>query len=425
MERKLKLIVIPVLSFLLFWLLTGFVNSSFSVKEKTPNTDRTAVKKEEIPTLVKELRSDFKLQYSLFKKAFLENGRFVYNTGDYRIVFTVDPRFQQAVEKEFDRFKVKYGAFVAVDPATGKVLAAVSSLSYPDLLLKRSFPTASTFKIVTAAAALDTGIAKPDTELTCGGVGDSCSPSVWLNSSYRVKRRFSQAFATSANPFFGNLGRLMGKETLMEYAHRFGFNRKGYNFPWGIVREPLDDYELALTAAGLGDTTASPFHEALMAQAVVNGGVMMKPFIVEKVVDLKTGREYLLKPSPFQRVMKKETADEIKKMMVLTVKVGTVAGKRYFKKLSRYSSLTVGGKTGTLTERSYPEGRCEWFTGFFSYGGRTVAVSSVAVNNWLYYISGYEIAAVAAADFVKLQERLAKEGRDVRVLQDSEEGNSG
>ena len=414
MRRKVKLFTVPLISALLFLLLASFVNAIVpSQKEKVENAEAKIeeTQEEKEPEFVKELKNDFKLQYQLFRKAKLENNKFVYNTGNYRIIFTVDPRFQEAVENEFKRFKIKYGAYVALDPKTGDVIAAVSSLKYPNLLFKRSFPTASTFKIVTAAAALDTGIATPKTELNCGGLGDSCSPSVWLNSPYRVERVFSQSFATSANPFFGNLGRLIGKKKLMEYAYRFGFNRRGYNFPWGVLREPLDDYELALMAAGLGDTVTSPFHEALIAQTIVNGGVMVKPHIVEKVIDLKTGKEYDFKPVPIGRVVKEKTADEIKKMMVLTVKIGTVANRRYFRLLRKYSGLTVGGKTGTLTERSYPEGRCEWFTGFMSYGGKTLAVSSVAVNNWLYYLSGYEISAVAAADFVKLQERYAKGGK--------------
>jgi cell division protein FtsI/penicillin-binding protein 2 len=95
--------------------------------------------------------------------------------------------YPHAVKKEFKRFRVKYGAYVAIDADTGKVLAAVSSIDYPDLTFKRTFPAASTFKIVTAAAALETGLATPNTEMVCGGTGDSCSPSVWLNSRYKVK----------------------------------------------------------------------------------------------------------------------------------------------------------------------------------------------------------------------------------------------
>jgi cell division protein FtsI/penicillin-binding protein 2 len=174
--------------------------------ETEPKIETLKEKKEEKePLFLKELLSDFTLQYRLFKKAKVKEDRYVYNNGRYTVYFTVNPEFQKKIEDEFKRFKVKYGAFVAEDPKTGKVVAVVSSLKYPDLAIKRSFPTASTFKIVTAAAALDTGLATPKTTLTCGGLGDSCSPSVWLNSRLQIKREFAQSFATSANPFFGNL----------------------------------------------------------------------------------------------------------------------------------------------------------------------------------------------------------------------------
>jgi len=400
-----KLLLFPLVGVFLF-LIAFLINQTFGNERASKRVEKELSAKPTEPQIVKLLSSDFAFQYSLFKKAQVKGSHFVYSNGRYEVYFTVDPKFQKAVEEEFKRFKVKYGAYAAVDPKTGKVLAAVSSLSYPDLVLKRSYPTASTFKIITAAAALELGLATPTTKLNCGGLGDSCSPSVWLNSRYRVERVFKSSFATSANPFFGNLGRLLGKENLVKFARLFGFNSHLYNFPWGVFREPLDDYEVALMAAGLGDTTTSPLHQALIAQTIVNGGVMMKPLLVEKVVDLKTGRTYLFKPQPIRRVISKKTASEIEKMMELTVKMGTVSDKRYFRRLRRlYPDLVIGGKTGTLTEKSYPEGRCEWFTGFLKYGNREIAFSSVAVNQWLYYITGYEIGAVAGEAFVKLTEK--------------------
>ncbi|WP_456435434.1 penicillin-binding transpeptidase domain-containing protein [Thermovibrio ammonificans] len=405
MSRKFILIL---LTLTVFAFGISLITTGTETKPEAPTKPVKSRQKE--PSFVKELLSDFSMQYRLFKKATLENGRYTYNNGRYTVVFTVDPQFQQKVEAEFKRFKVKYGAFVAEEPYTGKIVAVVSSLEYPDMAMKRSYPTASTFKIVTAAAALDSGLATPKTELVCGGVGDSCSPSVWLNSPFKVKREFAQSFATSANPFFGNLGRLIGKEELLKYARLFGFNSKLYNFPWGIYREPLDGYELALMAAGLGDTTTSPFHQAVIAQTILNNGVMLKPTFIEKIIDNKTGKVvYTFKPEVIRRVVKPETAKEIERMMELTVKLGTVSRRRYFLQLRRrYPDAVIGGKTGTLTEKSYPEGRCEWFTGFLKVGDRTIALSSVAVNNWLYYISGYEIAAVAAMDFAKLYQNYAK-----------------
>jgi len=404
-----KVFIYPLLGLLLFAGFAFLIGQTFGNEGSSKRVERElSGQVDETPQIVKLLSSDFAFQYSLFKKAQVEGDRYVYSDGRYKLYFTIEPEFQEAVKREFKRFKVKYGAYVAIEPETGRVLAAVSSLSHPDLTLKRSYPTASTFKIVTAAAALELGIANPETVLNCGGVGDSCSPSVWLNSNYRVERVFKNSFATSANPFFGNLGRLIGKEELLKFARLFGFNSSLYNYPWGVFREPLDDYELALMAAGLGDVTTSPFHQALIAQTILNGGLMLKPYLVDRVVDLKSGKVYSFKPEVLRRVISAETAGELQEMMKLTVKLGTVADKRHFRRLKRlYPDIEIGGKTGTLTERSYPEGRCEWFTGFLKLGDRSLAFSSVAVNQWVYHITGYEISAVAGEAFAKL---VKKEG---------------
>jgi cell division protein FtsI/penicillin-binding protein 2 len=402
------------LTLLLFISLLTFVGGillknsiSYSQSTSKPQKGESPQKK-----FLKELLSDFSLQFSLFKHSTLEGNRYVYRDNNVVVIFTVDPYFQKAIKKEFKRFHVKYGAYVAIDANTGKVLAAVSSIDYPDLTLKNTFPAASTFKIITTAAALETGLATPNTELVCGGTGDSCSPSVWLNSHYRVKRKFAESFATSANPFFGNLGRLLGEEPLLEFARKFGFNRKDYGFPWGILRKPLDEYDLALTAAGLGETRTSPFHQALIASVVENEGIMVKPTLIDKVLDTKGKVLYTFRKEVFGRVVSAGTARAIKEMMLLTVKQGTVSDKRYFRRLQRlYPEVTIGGKTGTLSELTYPEGRCEWFTGFIEYNRKRIAFSSLAVNNHYFYITGYEIAAVASIDFVKLYENFAKRGR--------------
>ena len=413
----MKRFTLPLSGILLFVLSLSLFWNPNNLKPLEGNSVKSNSEQTNENKFIKELESDFKLQYDLFKKSKVINGKYVYNNGVYEITFTIDPKFQEKIEDEFRKFKLKYAAFVAIEPETGRVVAAVSSLNYPNLLFKRNFPTASTFKIVTAAAALDTGLAGPDTELLCGGVGDSCSPYVWLNSKLQIKRKFSEAFANSANPFFGNLGRLIGKEELLKYARLFGFNRSDYNFPWGRIEEPQGDYEIALTAAGLGKTTSSPFHEALIAQVIVNRGVMVKPTLIESIKDLKTGRVYGLKPTPICRVIKEKTAKEIEKMMELTVKRGTVSNRKYFRLARRYRELKIGGKTGTLSELSYPEGRCEWFTGFMEFKNRKLAISSVAVNGKLYYLSGYEIAAIAAIDFAKLNMKIAKEESNVHLLQ--------
>ncbi len=352
-----------------------------------------------------EVLSDFSLQYSLFKRAELEDGKYVYRDGDYKIVFTIDPQFQEAARKVFKTYKLKYGAFVAIEPLTGKVVSALSSLEYPDLTMKATFPAASTFKIVTAVAAIESGIANLDTKMVCGGYGDSCSPTVWLNSNYKVVRNMRSSFATSANPYFGNLGRILGKQLLLSTAKRMGFGRHDYGFPWGKVEEPVDDYQVALTAAGLGDSVVSPFHEALISATVLNGGIMPKPSLIERIE--KGGKVvYLFKPSYFGRVMSESTANAIKEMMKGTVKFGTAAQKRYFRVFKRkFRDLEIGGKTGTLSELTYPEGRCEWFVGFFKSDSLSLAVASLAVNESRYYLTGYDISPLVFMELFKERRR--------------------
>ncbi len=411
--RKVQILI----GFILLLTLSGFVVYKDSDEKKSNSISITFEKKEKKEEEEKKifhgklnkLLNDFSYQYFLFRQATEENGRYVYRDKDMTVVFTVDPQFQNCIKKEFKRLKVKYGAYVAIDASNGKVLAAVSSLDYPDLTFKRTFPAASTFKIVTAAAALETGIADLDTSFVCGGHDDSCSPSVWLNSRYKVKRNLRDSFAHSSNPFFGNLGRLIGKEKLIEFAQKFGFNRPDYGFPWGILREPLDGYDLALMAAGLGETRISPFHEALMALTVANNGVMLKPSLVEKIYDSEGNLLFSFKREELSRVISPSTAEKIRSMMILTVKYGTVSDRKFFRMLKRkYPQLIIGGKSGTLSELTYPEGRCEWFTGFMEYDGKRVAFSSLAVNGSKYYISGYELGAVASMDFVKLNGEYVK-----------------
>ena len=389
------------------------IDSSASVDVKL-NGSSTKTEKKKVEnrkpyqSLVSKLRSDFLYQFKLFKKAKEEDGRYVYrDLNGTEVVFTVKPELQNSIKREFKRYRLKYGAFVAIEPSTGKVLAAVSSVDYPDLTVKNGFVAASTFKIVTAAAALEKGI-DPSKKIVTRGHDDSCSPEVWFNSRYIIYRNMFHSFAYSSNPYFGVLGRLIGEDTLFKYAYAFGFNRDDYNFPWGIIRKPLDDYDLALISAGLGEVRVSPFHEALISATIENGGVMILPSLIEEI---RYKGEVVYKndtPIVIGRVVKEETAKTLRKMMINTVKFGTASEKKFFRRLRRFSFLTVGGKTGTLSQLNYPEGRCEWFTGFVENGDKKLAISSVAVNEARYYITGYDLSALAVLTMVKNNIILAR-----------------
>ncbi len=366
--------------------------------------------KEKMPYmyLVNKIEKDFLFQFFLFKKANVKNGKYIYTDANgTEVVFTVNPEVQKQIEREFKRYRLEYGAFVAIEPSTGKVVTAVSSVDYPDLTIKNTFVAASTFKIITAAAALENSI-NPNKNLVTRGHDDSCSPTVWFNSKYIIYRNMFHSFAYSSNPYFGVVGKLLGEKKLLDFASIFGFNRNDYNFPWGTVRKPLDDFDLALTAAGLGETRVSPFHEALISATIENGGVMILPFLVEEV-RYKGNTVYEHKsPVVLRKTINKKTADTIKRMMLGTVRFGTASGKKFFKKIRRRSSLKMGGKTGTLSQLNFPEGRCEWFTGFVEDGDKKIAIASVAVNDARYYITGYDLSALAVLTMLKSDYLFAK-----------------
>ena len=186
----------------------------------------------------------------------------------------------------------------------------------------------------------------------------------------------------------------------MEFARRFGFNRKGYGFPWGKVEEPAGDYHIALLSAGLKGAHTSPLHQAFVASIVENGGVAILPNLIARIETTEGRLIYSGEPIVLGRAISRKTADALKEMMVMTVTSGTASDRRYFRLLRRkHRDLKIGGKTGTLSQWLYPEGRCEWFVGFLEHRGRKLAFASIAVNGSRYVISGYELGAVIAMRF--------------------------
>ena len=140
------------------------------------------------------------------------------------INYTLDPNLQNWAEERLQRYNPDYGAFVALDPDTGKILAMASSRrdqqQSSDLPLNATYPAASIFKVITAAATIEEGIATPQTVFAFNGK----STSLYKNQVYQVKENkwtrrmsFKTAFAKSVNPIFGRLGaKELGPQTLLD-----------------------------------------------------------------------------------------------------------------------------------------------------------------------------------------------------------------
>lgn len=292
---------------------------------------------------------------------------------------TLDSGLQKFLEDRLARAGAPMVALAALDPKTGEVKALVSYDRLPgrvNYALTPAFPAASVFKMVTAAAALEKGGLTPDSTIPFHGASHTLYRSQIKMPEPKAGRKptLTEAFAKSYNPVFGKLAnKPVGSLTLSKYADRFGFNQAiRFELPVAPSRSWVphnDSYELALSGSGFNrKTTLSPLHGALMAGAVLNGGIMMEPTVVERVMVYKAGRLgaqiYRAEPRTLRRSLTPETASRMRTLMAATVTKGT--GRRSFRR-ARYDkvlkNLILGGKTGSINDvtRKY---RVDWFVGY-------------------------------------------------------------
>jgi penicillin-binding protein A len=291
------------------------------------------------------------------------------------IQYSFDPNLQSEMEKLFKSYSPDYGAFVAMDAVTGRVLAMVSHSNDPtvhdNLALRSTYPSASIFKVVTAAAAIEENKLSPDSMLQYNGSNHTLyRGNVLKNKVNRWSRYVSlkEAFAKSVNTVFGRLGAFtVGPAKMRVYADRFGFNRKlASDLPVHPGTAPIvdDSWGLAQAASGFTrENTMSPMQGAMIAAAVAHDGVMMEPYVVESVHDQEGAPLYFAEPKVSGIPVDPMTANEIRALMNETVTHGTSrkSFRGFFK--GRFKQLNVGGKTGSLTGTD-PKGKYDWFIGY-------------------------------------------------------------
>lgn len=284
---------------------------------------------------------------------------------------TIVPAAQRAA---FRGLGPRKGAVAAVEPATGRILALVSSPSYdPGALsgndaaaarswerlngdadrpmlnraVRRTYPPGSTFKVVTAAAALDAGVIRDLDAPT-----DSPAPYTLPGTTTRLSDEtdgcrdasLRDAFTRSCNTVFAKLGVDVGVRDMAATAEAFGFNDAGPGIPFPVARSTfgtsLDRAQLALSSIGQYNTRATPLQMAMVAAAVANGGRVRAPYLVERTtrpggVTLRTAGS-----RPARQAMSPATALRLKELMRDVVERGT--GRN-----AAVRGATVGGKTGT------------------------------------------------------------------------------
>lgn len=313
------------------------------------------------------------------------------------VKYTIDAPLQNEMQKLFEAYKPDYGAFVAMDAATGRILSLVSythkSKDLGNLALKTMFPSASVFKIVTATAAIDRERATKDTVIAFTGANHTLyRKNVTDQAPRRWARRMTikEAFARSVNTVFAKLGVFFLKPfELEEYARRFQFNQAIAADlpvqPGKFTIPDSDPFVLAELASGYNRLSLmSPVQGAMIAAAVANDGVMMEPHIVDGLSSEDGRALYGAEARQASVVMSPETAAEVRALMHETVVRGT--GRKSFFTFVRKRSgqdLELGGKTGSLMSLT-PRGKCDWFVGYGRKNGKKIAVAALTVNesNW-------------------------------------------
>lgn len=291
------------------------------------------------------------------------------------------------IEYIMNTYRVRYGAVVAIDVKTCKPIAVVSKGE--DFSAFKSYPAASLIKLVTASAAIEINHFSPYALFYYDSRNASQSIRALTNGYYdgRKKITFSMALAKSNNPVFGKLALYkIGGANLQSYFDRFYFNK-----PLGpsFVQESKayvdsNSVDIAQTGAGLNpDTTLSPFHAALIAQAIGNKGRMCVPY--EGFDNLQ--QQYT------QQIINPETARELIDMMRLTITKGT-SRRAFFNRRGRYilANISVAGKTGSIHGYD-PEGDYEWFVGVAPVNDPEIAVSALVVNGKRWSIKGSYLGA--------------------------------
>ena len=326
------------------------------------------------------------------------------------VVTTIDAAAQRVA---MQALAGRCGSVVALAPSTGRVLVMASTPTYDPNLIERSFrratrvsapcrPTSpllnratqgpvfipgSTFKIVTAAAALDSPRWSPQSTFNDPGYcieygkrvfnyADQAGPHVYGTVD------FAEAVENSINSVFCDLGKAMGARRLIDYTKRFGFyedppletpdeeRSPSGLYSKGKLFDPEDPNQVdpGRLAFGQERMLVTPLQMAMVAAAVANGGVLMEPHVVDRIVSPKGDVLTRTRPDELRRVMKADTAAALGSMMVRVVESGTGTA-------AQIPGVEVAGKTGTAETGRANEND----TGFIAFAPAGDARIAIAV----------------------------------------------
>lgn len=278
------------------------------------------------------------------------------------IHLTIKRDIQNLVEQKIAEGVAKYGAksadAVIMEPSTGKILAMASYpsydparfVAYPPSLYKNplvadSYEPGSTFKVLTVASGIDAGVITPETQCDDCGAPKTIGKytiKTW-NDKYFKNITMLDALAKSDNTAMMFVAARLGKERFVSYIHNFGMGEKtGIDLQDETTPSLRDDNkwgDIDVATASFGQGIAVTGIQILDAVAsVANHGMLMRPYVVDKVV--ADQQVYTTQPKPVRQVMKDSTAAQVTQMMIYSAGHGDA-------KWALPKGYTIAGKTGT------------------------------------------------------------------------------
>ncbi len=324
------------------------------------------------------------------------------------VVTNLDPAAQRVALSDLEA--AGFGAVVAIEPQSGRVRVMASNPPYDpnripydlsklnldkaetplvDRATQGQYPPGSTFKVVTAAAGLDTGTITPETAFA--------APSPLEVQGLPLENDFGESFppisldtalTQSVNTWFAQLGEKLGTETMFEYMDRFGFNAKPaidlpenqvyksgvYDYEAERLLGPGDPVDIGRVAIGQERLAVTPLQMAEVAAAVANKGKLMKPQIWSRVVDSDGRVTKRLEPSEYGQPISAQTAEALATAMEGVVREGTGTN-------AAIEGVDVAGKTGTAETPSEACGNSSeanqaWFIGFAPAQDPKIAIAA-------------------------------------------------
>ncbi|MFC5720231.1 peptidoglycan D,D-transpeptidase FtsI family protein [Streptomyces gamaensis] len=325
------------------------------------------------------------------------------------VITTIDPAVQKAA---YEGLGDKTGAAVALDPATGAVLALASTPSYDpggfagrgsadqkawDALqqderqpmlnraLRQTYPPGSVFKLVVAAAALENGLYSSVDQAT-----DSPDPYLMPGTTTYLKNEnpsapcanasIRTALQYSCNNVFGHMAVQLGQQKIAEQAGKFGFNNGSLDIPVRAAKSvyptDMNASQTALSGIGQYNDQATPLQMAMVVSALADDGKLMTPRMVDKVTDGSSGVLDSYAPKEYGRAVSAGTAEQLRSAMQTVVEQGTGSN-------ARVDGLTVGGKTGTAQHGVDNSGTpYAWFVSYATDShGKQIAVAVVIADS--------------------------------------------